>query len=57
MDYYAQYHALDNNECHCVLRSYQHLGIKVIHYHCICSGSQGEFNEITPEFIGKMVYS
>ena len=24
---------------------------------CYCSGSQGEFNEMTPEFIGKMVYS
>ena len=24
---------------------------------CLCSGSQGESNEITPEFIGKMVYS
>ena len=22
-----------------------------------CSGGQGEFNEITPEFIGEMVYS
>ena len=24
---------------------------------CNCSGSQVEFNEMTPEFIGKMVYS
>ena len=24
---------------------------------CKCSGGQGEFNEITPEFIGEMVYS
>ena len=23
----------------------------------LCSGGQGEFNEITPEFIGEMVYS
>ena len=29
----------------------------LVHLYYICSGGQGEFNEITPEFIGEMVYS
>ena len=37
-----------------------HIYTYIIHiyiYIYICSGGQGEFNEVTPEFIGEMVYS